>query len=111
MQTPKLPPNAGKGRKKGSKNKATMAAKEFAQAMLNRPEYEASLQDRLDAGKAPHMEVLLHHYIHGKPRETVRVEEKPAPLQVIALRTRQDVQALIGARDADAGPDADDDAE
>ena len=70
----KTPPNAGKGRGKGNKNKATLAAKEFAEAMLNRPAYEKSLQKRLDAGKAPHMEVLLHHYRSGKPKDTVKHE-------------------------------------
>jgi hypothetical protein len=106
----RMPPNAGKGRGKGNLNKTTMAAKEFAEVMLNRPAYEKSLQQRLDEGKAPHMEILLHHYRSGKPKDTVRVEDAPATLQVIALRSRADIQLLNGAIDVDAEVgDGDDD--
>jgi hypothetical protein len=32
--------------------------------------YRRSLMQRLEAGKAPHMEVLLHRYAFGKPKHT-----------------------------------------
>jgi hypothetical protein len=59
------------GRPPGALNKATREIREAARAILDRPEYRASLQKRLDAGQAPHMETLLHHYAFGKPKEVV----------------------------------------
>jgi len=57
------------GRPPGALNKATREMRDVARAILERPEYLASLQRRLDAGKAPHMEILLHHYGYGKPKD------------------------------------------
>ena len=66
------PPAAGKGRPKGSLNKATVEVRELADRLLNRPEYFASLQRRLDANKcAPAVEAMVWHYWKGKPKETV----------------------------------------
>lgn len=107
----RIPPNAGKGRKKGSLNKTTRAVREMAAAMIGRSSYRKSLEKRLDSGKAPHMEVLYHHYAHGKPKETVRHEDAPATLQVISLRNRADIQMIKGAFDADATIDDQDDDE
>ncbi len=104
-----IPPNAGKGRGKGNVNKTTQAARELSSDLLARPAYRRSLQKRLDAGKAPHMEVLLHHYAYGKPKETVKVEEQPAELKVMILRSRADIQAINGPVDHDADVDSDDD--
>lgn len=87
------PPNAGKGRGKGNLNKTTLAAKEFAEAMLNRTAYEKSLRRRLDAGKAPHMEILLHHYRSGKPKETIEhhIPMKPVIVDLLTLGEGQKV--------------------
>lgn len=70
---PKGTPKTG-GRKKGTPNKATVEIKAFAREFLARPAYRKSLQRRVDAGKAPHMEPLLHYYAHGKPKETFSAE-------------------------------------
>jgi len=59
------------GRKPGSVNKTTREIREFSRAILERPEYVASLKARLDAGEAPHMESLLFYYGYGKPKETI----------------------------------------
>lgn len=59
----------GGGRPKGVPNKASREIKEAARALVERPEYVASLQQRIDGGKAPHMETLLFHYAYGKPKE------------------------------------------
>jgi hypothetical protein len=67
--------NAGKGRPKGVQNKATREIKEAAKSLVERPEYVASLQQRIDEGKAPHMETLLFHYAYGKPKDTVEVPD------------------------------------
>jgi hypothetical protein len=57
------------GRRAGTPNRATQEIREASLELLSRPAYRASLEARLDAGKAPHMETLLHHYAFGKPRE------------------------------------------
>jgi hypothetical protein len=59
------------GRPKGIPNKNTRAIKEFASELLSDPAYVAELKLRLQSGKAPHMETLLHHYAYGKPKEQV----------------------------------------
>lgn len=60
-----------RGRPKGALNRVTIEVRDFAKNMIERPEYAASLQERIDAGKAPHMETVLFAYAYGKPRETV----------------------------------------
>jgi hypothetical protein len=64
----------GPGRPKGARNKATQEARALAGKYLTAEGYDESLVDRLKAGKAPHMEVLLWHYWKGKPKEAVEVE-------------------------------------
>lgn len=59
----------GPGRKPGIPNKASAEIKEIARRLLTDPKYVESLTRRLPAGKAPHMETLLHHYAYGKPKE------------------------------------------
>lgn len=62
------------GRPPGALNKTTREIRDAARAILDRPEYRISLQERLDAGKAPHMETLLHHYAFGKPKEQLDID-------------------------------------
>jgi hypothetical protein len=75
---------AGKGRQKGQLNKATREIKAAAQRLVTDPAYIKSLKDRLLKGRAPQMEILLHYYAYGKPRD--RVEHSGSvtmPAQVI----------------------------
>jgi hypothetical protein len=57
------------GRPKGSPNKATLEVRELARGLIEDPEYQTSLRQRLIAGKAPHMESLLWTHLYGKPVE------------------------------------------
>jgi hypothetical protein len=66
----------GPGRPRGCKNKRTRAAADVAAGMLSDPKYLKSLRRRLLAGKAPHMEVLLHHYAYGKPVDRMTLLQK-----------------------------------
>ena len=64
----------GGGRPKGSPNKATREIRDAARALVEDPAYRRALAKRLRNGKAPQMEVLLHHYAYGKPKETLDVD-------------------------------------
>lgn len=67
------PPNAGKGRPKGSLNKGTREIRDWARTLLLSEEYQASAKRRVLAGKAPHVETYCLQLIGGKPAETVDV--------------------------------------
>lgn len=62
------------GRPKGAKNKASRELKEFWREFFDSADYRESLKLRVSRGKAPHMELALHHYVFGKPKDTVQVE-------------------------------------
>lgn len=63
------------GRKAGVPNKTTAAAKEFAQSLVDNPDYRKALEKRIAAGKiAPAVETMIWHYAYGKPKETVALE-------------------------------------
>lgn len=70
------PPAAGKGRPKGAINKATREIRAIARRLtIGDKVYMAALRKRLRSGKAaPAVEVLLHHYASGKPKDTVSLE-------------------------------------
>jgi hypothetical protein len=59
--------NPGGGHPKGVPNKATQEIKEFARHFLQSETYRRSAKRRILAGKAPQLEILLHHYAFGKP--------------------------------------------
>src|SRR5262249_41535969 len=71
--------NPGGGRRKGAPNKATRNVKEFARDFLASDTYRANVKRRIMGGKAPHMEVLLHHYAFGKPKFQVGDAEVTSP--------------------------------
>lgn len=65
------------GRKKGSKNRVTNDARQFAQSFLEDPEYQQSVRERL-ASKSPQwqwLEELVWAYGYGKPVERQQIEE------------------------------------
>jgi hypothetical protein len=62
------------GRPKGAINHATREVKQFLAKFLDSKEYRENAERRILKGKAPHLEVLWHHYVYGKPKDTVKVE-------------------------------------
>lgn len=58
------------GRVPGTPNKATREIKDSSRLLVEDLAYQASLKQRLEEGKAPHMETLLFQYAYGKPKET-----------------------------------------
>ena len=62
------------GRQKGTLNKATIEAREFARHFLRSSEYSTSVERRILLDELPAgVEVALWHYAFGKPTETVEV--------------------------------------
>jgi hypothetical protein len=84
--------NPGGGRPKGAPNKATLEIKEFARNFLMSDRYRGTLERRILAGTAPHMEVLLHHYAFGKPTNKYVEPAPPAPPQ--ADLTREEAREI-----------------
>ncbi|CAI4031193.1 hypothetical protein DNFV4_01621 [Nitrospira tepida] len=75
------------GRKRGTPNKGTIEMKSFALGLLEDPEYQTRLRARILSGKAPHMEVLLHHYTYGKPKTTLEARQ----VTIIVDRSCKDI--------------------
>ncbi len=66
------------GRRAGTQNRFTGAAREVAQRLLADPEYQQSLVKRLRQGVAPRLELHLWELAFGRPR----VESEEAPEKV-----------------------------
>lgn len=60
----------GPGRKKGVPNKTTRAVKEFLAALVDDPETQEAVQERIRKGDAIAFFRALEHVV-GKPKETV----------------------------------------
>ena len=56
------------GRRAGTPNRLTGAAREVAQRLLADPEYQQSLMKRLRRGMAPRLELHLWELAFGRPR-------------------------------------------
>ena len=63
------------GRRAGTPNRFTGAAREFAQHLIADPRYQQSLVKRLRQGRAPRLELHLWELAFGRPR----VESEEAP--------------------------------
>jgi hypothetical protein len=55
----------------------TAEIQEFCRRFISSPRYREKLKERIEAGQAQQMEVLIWHYAYGKPRE---VQAAPAAL-------------------------------
>ena len=45
-----------------------------------------ALRERLSEGKAPHIELLAHHYVSGKPTDVLELKTPRPVLATIAVR-------------------------
>ena len=61
------------GRAAGSQGLATTDIRERARRLVEDPVYCLRVKARILEGNVP-LEIMLHHYAYGKPRETVAVE-------------------------------------
>ena len=59
------------GRRPGSRDRATVEAREFAKQLIDDDEYRKALRVRLINGTAGPKEVLLWAYAHGRPVDRV----------------------------------------
>ncbi len=48
--------------------------RDVAQNLVSDPAYVTGLRQRLQRGKAPHMEPVLWYYAWGKPKETTEMQ-------------------------------------
>jgi hypothetical protein len=88
--------NWGKGRPRGTQNKVSAQAREFAQNILTSPEYRASLVRRIQQDDLPPVvETLLYHYAYGKPKERIEVSEAPPQLDELTMEQLQVRAAMV----------------
>lgn len=52
-------------------------------------EYRENLKLRIVAGEAAHMEVLLHHMVYGKPKETLALQGEGDGIFILRIGERQ----------------------
>lgn len=62
------------GRPRGAVNKASRDIKQWTEKFLTSRAYVENAVQRVMDGKAPHLEILWHHYGFGKPKETLKHE-------------------------------------
>ena len=62
------------GRPKGVPNRASTDVRVRARALVEDPVYVLGIKRRMLEGKSVPLEIMLHHYAYGKPRESVAVE-------------------------------------
>lgn len=123
---PKPVPGGPAIKTQGMSTKLTMDQREFARRVLTagqeggQEEYEANLRKRMMAGLlAPQLEVLVLHYMYGKPQETVVVKSKgpktsplagltAEELRLRALNVAQQILEANQAQESQDSPDPDD---
>ena len=88
------------GRRKGTPNKSTVAARTLALSILGPlDKYAANARERIFAGKAPALETTCHGYLFGPPRPV----EVRNPLQdALGLEEDFDVGDAFEALDEEA---------
>ena len=82
-----------KGRRPGSRNRATVEAREFAKRLIDDDEYRAALRQRMISGCAGPMEPLLWAYAYGRPTDRI---EQGAPGEFAQL-TNEELKRRLSA--------------
>ena len=70
MKFKKGKPKTG-GRLPGQPNKVTLEIKEYARAVIEDAAYQEKLKARLLDGSSPQLEILMHYYAYGKPKQEI----------------------------------------
>ena len=98
------------GRPKGSLNRITKQAREFARKILDSEEYRNSIERRIGKDSLPGgVEVMLWYYAYGKPTEKVDVSfSETADLSdlteaQLAERAQHLAKHILEAQDNDLG--------
>lgn len=82
------------GRLPGTRNQSTVEVREMATRLIGDPEYLERLRERLLAGTAGAVEIMLWHYAYGKPPDRV---ETGTPGAFAALTTDELKARLLAA--------------
>jgi hypothetical protein len=92
------------GKRPGTLNTVTVEFKRFCSLLVDDPEYQAALRQRMIEGKAGAMEPVVTYFAKGKPKATVEIsigEEqlKALPPEQLAELTELSVKAraMLGA--------------
>ena len=87
------------------------AARQFAAKLLDDQDYQDNLRLRLRAGiLAPALEVMLYHYVYGKPVEPVEIATRGSDLwsltdEELAKELAEAAKALTASRRAERAND------
>ena len=89
------------GKKPGTPNRTTAAAREMAALIVDDPEYRESLRARMIAGTAAHMEPLLWAYAKGRPVDRVEHGEPGSFRELDEAELAERLRAALRALTAD----------
>ena len=59
-------------------------------------DYRENLKNRILKGKAAHMEILLHHMVYGKPKETLALQAPGDGTLILNIGGEQKVSLEVG---------------
>lgn len=93
------------GRARGSRNRATVEARESAARLIDDPEYRARLRQRLLEGTAGSVELLLWHYAWGRPMTRVEVGAPNAFANISDAELKTKLTTALAALSAASGQD------
>lgn len=72
-------------------------------------DYRENLKQRILKGKAAHMEILLHHMVYGKPKETLALQAPGDGTLILNIGGQEKVSLEVGpdgmAKRRDVTPD------
>lgn len=67
----------------------------FARRFLEEEKYRLNVEERILAGKALLIEMLLYHYAYGKPPDKLVVDDRRPPFQIVLRREIQLERARV----------------